>query len=435
MALQYAMSGGNFCFSFGVSRPPNIWLNSSANSGPTSAAPASGTEDTYAWTTLSGGASLFFQTPILPGVVGSAGFAGLIAGYRVYSGFTGNNQLIAFYDALGNAMCDVRVTATGLLYFTRNGTQIGVFSSAIFTLNAWNYIEFKALFSASSGTCEVRVNGAVIMTATGLNNEGSTNGGASVVFSYPTGGTNQAYLKDFYVVDTVSGANTSYLGDVRVQEVFDDGAGVNSAWQANVGPFAVTNVTGSGTSWTFTGSWTSGASNAFVGYNFNTTSCGSGNNQTGVECTASAVGSITLSFSGGSAQSGLSGSIAFQCMVQIGINKLGTRPNGDLTYIFDSTTNDMSDFVHQALASAMGVAFSGVICGIVHLSYLRKDDTGTRQVAQLCLSALASALGSTLSLGTTYQYYAQILETDPNTSTQWSESGFNAATFGVKELT
>jgi hypothetical protein len=208
-----------------------------------------------------------------------------------------------------------------------------------------------------------------------------------------------------------------------------DGPGVNSAWTPNVGPFTVTAVSGSGSSWTFTGSWTQGASNAFVGYNFNTSSCGSGNNQSGVECTASAAGLITLSFTGGSVQSGLTGTLAFQSIVQTGaINKIGTRPNGDVAYISDSTTNDISDFAITPLT------LTGVILGLGHFSYMRKDDLGTRQVAQVCLSSGSTEQGATISLGNVYQYWQDYIEVDPHTSTQFSVSGLNASSFGIKEI-
>jgi hypothetical protein len=246
------------------------------------------------------------------------------------------------------------------------------------------------------------------------------------------GGTSTAVFAPLFV--PTPGA-TSYLGDIDVVEVYPNGPGVNTAWAANVGPFAVTNVSGSGSSWTFTGSWSSGASGAYIGYNFNTTSCGTGNNQSGVVCTASAAGSITLTFTGGSNQSGLTGSAAFQCLVQVGINETGTRPNNDLAYIFDSTAGDISDFAHETLNTALGHAFSGIIRGVIHLSFSRKDDAGSRSIAQLGLSSGVTVSVGPLPLGNTYQYWLQITEVDPNTLTQWGATGFNASTWGVKELT
>lgn len=115
--------------------------------------------------------------------------------------------------------------------------------------------------------------------------------------------------------------------------------------------------------------------------------------------------------------------------VQDGITHTGTWPDGDTTYISSNTANQISDFAHQALS------LTGTIFAVVHASYMRKDDAGSRTVSQVCLSGATTEVGASISLGNSYQYYYDILEQDPNTSAQWGTTGFNAATFGVKELT
>lgn len=115
--------------------------------------------------------------------------------------------------------------------------------------------------------------------------------------------------------------------------------------------------------------------------------------------------------------------------VQDGISGTGTRPDGDTTYITSATAGQISDFAHQTLS------FSGQVLGVIHVSYLRKDDAGARQAAQVCLSGVTTEVGSTISLGNSYSYYTDILENDPNTSAQWTQGNFNSATFGIKEIT
>jgi hypothetical protein len=115
--------------------------------------------------------------------------------------------------------------------------------------------------------------------------------------------------------------------------------------------------------------------------------------------------------------------------VQDGISQTGTWPDGDATYISSSTTNQISDFAHQSLT------LTGSLFGVVHAMYTRKDDAGSRQIAGVCLSGSATAVGTTQSLGNSYQYFFDVLEDDPNTSAAWVVTGLNSATFGVKELT
>jgi hypothetical protein len=244
------------------------------------------------------------------------------------------------------------------------------------------------------------------------------------------------FLRDFYALDTGTGANISYLGDINVVELYPDGPGVNSAWAANVGPYAISsvaNASGGNTVYTRTVTGTE-PTNGLVGYNFTPNSFAHAQNNVGgsnpafFECVASTPTTITLNNPNGVADT--TGSMPFQCIVQTGaINKSGTRPNGDVAYIVDSTTNDISDFAITPLV------LTGVIFGVAHLSYMRKDDLGTRQVAQVCLSSGSTEIGATISLGNTYQYWVDYIEVDPHTSTQFSVSGLNACTVGIKEIT
>ena len=114
--------------------------------------------------------------------------------------------------------------------------------------------------------------------------------------------------------------------------------------------------------------------------------------------------------------------------VQDGITHTGTWPDGDATYISSLTPNQISDFAHQT------ITLTGNIYAVLHASYMRKDDAGTRTVEQICLSNVSTALSSAINLGNSYQYYFQALEQDPDTSAAWTVSGYNNATFGVKEI-
>jgi hypothetical protein len=414
--LRFVMSGGNFIFS--AASWAGIWISSTGFVISSSAPPLAG--DGFAFQIV-GGNPQFLRAPDLGG-----NFSGLIAGVRMnVSSLVNNAVLLTFRDSSGNNQCDLRMNAAGQLFFTRNGTVIGSTSTFALTPNVWFYLEFKALFSTSAGgTCEARVNSSVVVSSTGLTNATGTAAAALVDYAGEPGW----YFRDFYCLDTGSGANISYLGDLNVVELYPDGPGVHSAWTPNVGPFSITSVANaSGGNTVYTGTITGGASNAYVGYNFLPSGFAHSANNGTFECVASTATTITLNNPSGVADT--TGSIAFQCIVQTGgINKTGTRPNGDVAYISDSTTNDISDFAIQPLT------LTGVILGVCHESYLRKDDAGARQVAQVCLSGGSTEQGATISLGNTYQFYPDILEVDPNTSTQFSVSGLNSSTWGVKEI-
>lgn len=426
VTVRFMESGGQYHFSNGLG--PGVWNGSAVIN--TNAVLRNGNGVCY-------GQASGLTTPLLTGT----GFGGMIAGcaLNVGSVLPGTaGALIAFQDNNSNNQCELRNNSSGQWVFTRNGTSIGGTSTAVITTNVWNYVEFRAIFSnAGAGTCEVALNGTVVLTSTSLTNAQNAAGGWKVNFGVPNNGL--AGMMDFYVLDTGGGLNTTYLGDVSVSEIYPNGAGVNSAWAVFQPSFVLTSAgTASGGTTVYQGTITNGASpaNAWQGFYFVVSGFVTGANNGTFLCSASNATSITLVNAGGVAETH-AGTCAFQNPLQAGIHggfvdnattNLGTRPPADNQYIVDSTPGDKSDFGHQALT------FTGNIAAIGHVTQARKDDAGTRQIAQICESSGTEELSATITLNTTYQYYLDVLEADPHTATLWTQTGFNSATFGVKEI-
>jgi hypothetical protein len=118
--------------------------------------------------------------------------------------------------------------------------------------------------------------------------------------------------------------------------------------------------------------------------------------------------------------------------VQDGITHTGTWPDGDTTYISSATAGQISDFAHETLAS-IG---AGTLYCVIHVTYARKDDVGSRAFRQVCLSgATTETNGVDISATNTYLYYFDPLDQNPNGPATWTVTTYNAATFGVKEIT
>jgi hypothetical protein len=113
--------------------------------------------------------------------------------------------------------------------------------------------------------------------------------------------------------------------------------------------------------------------------------------------------------------------------IQDGINHTGTWPDGDTTYISSSTPGQQSDFTHQALT------LTGSVYAVMQQIYVRKDDSGSRLIKPLCVSGVTTLQGFDQTVTNTYNYLKVMYETDPNTGSAWTVSGFNNATFGVVE--
>ena len=430
MSLRFTESGGQYHITTGMAAA-GIWGSTSGNAMTSSAQVRNGS--TYAY-----GTNVALTTKNLSGT----GFNGMVAGYAIdVASATSALTMIQFLDGNnGNAVqCDTRISATGQVTLTRNGTVLATSAGTITT--GWHYVELKAAFATgATGSIEARVDGAVFVTASSVQTATTTAKGSVCVFR--TQNITNSNCVDFYVCDTdtsngSSNPNNNYLGDITVAEIYGNGAGVNSQWSQatnNAGagsppPFAISSVTG-GTAFTRTVTATGETAGAYIGYYF-TTSGFTGSNGTFL-CTNSSTTTITLS---GSSLSG-SGTLAFQCIVQIGVHggvvdgfataNAGTRPNGDAAYITDGTSGHIQDYSHQTLS------LTGTIFGVAHLIWGRNDATSIN-VNQVCLSGSATETSVNQALGSSYGYFTDIVELDPNlTTTSFTTTTFNNATFGVK---
>lgn len=102
--------------------------------------------------------------------------------------------------------------------------------------------------------------------------------------------------------------------------------------------------------------------------------------------------------------------------------------DSDTSYNSSSTLNAEDLLNYQSLPANVNLVIGVQLTG----SY-RKDDAGTRAVAQALKSGVTEVYGNTNYLPTlTYVYFTDLWELDPNTSTSWSASGVNALAAGYK---
>lgn len=106
-----------------------------------------------------------------------------------------------------------------------------------------------------------------------------------------------------------------------------------------------------------------------------------------------------------------------------------TPPDEDTTYIVDGTIGDRDSFKFPAI-SLVGSIFAAVVW-----ARARKDDAGSRSLANVARSSAVDTIGSTYTLGATYQYFGTVFELDPATTALWTPAGITLAEFGVKTIT
>jgi hypothetical protein len=104
-----------------------------------------------------------------------------------------------------------------------------------------------------------------------------------------------------------------------------------------------------------------------------------------------------------------------------------TSEDGDTTYVADANIGDKDLYVKQATPVTTGPIYAVQLCSVA-----RKDDSGVRSIANTVLSGATAEDGATQALGTTYAWYLDIMESDPNTAGPWTKTTFDAAQIGVK---
>lgn len=143
----------------------------------------------------------------------------LIAGYAFYQGNLGGEMSFFFQNANGAQQCTLESNANGsiqVIDWSTNGTIIGTTAPNVLSAGKFYYIEVKVT-TIQGGTMVLRVDGIVVLTATGNFAVNGLNG--SDGFFLCSGGN---YYDDFYLLDDTGGVNDDFLGPVQIFAIYPD---------------------------------------------------------------------------------------------------------------------------------------------------------------------------------------------------------------------
>jgi len=104
-------------------------------------------------------------------------------------------------------------------------------------------------------------------------------------------------------------------------------------------------------------------------------------------------------------------------------------PNDDTTYVVSSTPGQIDTYATAGISET-----PANIIGVQTALYARKDDAAVRTLAKIIRSGGIAFPGGNNNMTSSYAYYLDINETDPNTGLPWTKAGFNAAEIGVQEI-
>jgi hypothetical protein len=162
-------------------------------------------------------------------------YATLIVGYAFDAGGGSNTAMLKILDG-ATIHVALFLTAANAIAAYRGDltTLLGTSANGVVPVSGYFYIEAKVLISDTVGTVTVRVNGVAVLTLTGLDTRNAGNASATGFRIMGTSAT--SLVDDIYANDTSGGApQNDFLGDCRIDTLFPNADGSNSAWTPSTG--------------------------------------------------------------------------------------------------------------------------------------------------------------------------------------------------------
>lgn len=145
-----------------------------------------------------------------------------------------NDYFLALRDS-GALQVEVRINTAGQLVAARNGTALATVEAPL-AFSTWYYIELAAYIHDTAGTLTVRVNGASVITLSGVDTKNTANAYANqLALRSPNNGNALTMIDDLYICDGAGSTNNSLLGDCKVVALLPSGAGASTDWTPSAG--------------------------------------------------------------------------------------------------------------------------------------------------------------------------------------------------------
>jgi hypothetical protein len=148
----------------------------------------------------------------------------MVVGFAVKFKALATNTFLSLYSPSAQGM-NLRLTAAGEVAIYRGGTLLETTVGLGLSAGSWYYMEFKVLCANSpGGSYELRVGGADVASASGLDTQASTEAYHDRFrLSCSASSTYSPYFDDLYCLDGSGAVNNDFLGNMRVIAIRPDG--------------------------------------------------------------------------------------------------------------------------------------------------------------------------------------------------------------------
>jgi hypothetical protein len=170
------------------------------------------------------------------------GYSYYYGGNRVYatastlktsSGYAGRYPVQLFDGATAQIGIEFQTDGSLKVYRGYGSAVLATSAAGVIPSNSYVYLEIKATIHPTAGAVEVRVNGATVVSVSGVNTRATSNSSVNGFGIY--GISSPTYVADLYVCDGTGSTNNDFLGDVRIDTLYPNGDGTYSQFTPSTG--------------------------------------------------------------------------------------------------------------------------------------------------------------------------------------------------------
>ena len=142
--------------------------------------------------------------------------------------------VFTLYDG-STIQMSVKLNADRKLEVYRGDSVLLATGTTVIDIASWRYVEFKTTIDDSAGAYELRIDGILELSDSGIDTQMSSNSyweffGFRVLLS----GLYRVHVDDFYILDSTGSSNNDFLGPIHIETLFPD-ADVTSQWTTSTG--------------------------------------------------------------------------------------------------------------------------------------------------------------------------------------------------------
>lgn len=166
---------------------------------------------------------------------------GIALAWRFEQSYASDSRcVVSFHNATGQQI-QIRHLSDGTIQALRGSTVLGT-SAGSWSQTTFNHMEVRVFIDNAAGTVEVRINGTVALSLTGIDTQNQAAAGitqiklsSGVTESTNVTGNNEMWVDDVIIWDTTGTKHNTFHGDRRIYALNITGAGASAQFTPTAG--------------------------------------------------------------------------------------------------------------------------------------------------------------------------------------------------------